>query len=106
MEPFAVFIGDGSRVFREKIRMGMQEIVNDMLHPIALYGEISSCTISLQVSDFLLPRKFLQTFWNNFQALLSVEVNAVLKVLVFEQFCNVWTNENSFFQLGLPYFGK
>jgi hypothetical protein len=47
MEPFTMFIRDSSHVFREKkVQMEMQKI-NDMLHTIALYDEISSCTISL-----------------------------------------------------------
>ena len=43
-----------------------------LLHPIALYNEISSCTFSLQFSALLLPRKSLQMFSNASPALLSV----------------------------------
>jgi hypothetical protein len=50
-----------------------------MLNPTALHDEISSCTISLQFSALSLPRKFLQTFSNAFQALFSVEFKFVLK---------------------------
>jgi hypothetical protein len=43
-----MFIGDGSHVYRENIQMGMQKIkFNDMIHPIALYDETGSCTMSL-----------------------------------------------------------
>jgi len=50
-----------------------------MLHPIPLCNEIGSCTIALQFSSFSLPRKFLQAFSDAFQALLSVELNFLLK---------------------------
>jgi len=50
-----------------------------LLHPIALYNEIRSCTFSLQFSAFLLPRKSLQMFSNASPALLSVAFYFVLK---------------------------
>jgi hypothetical protein len=51
-----------------------------MLHPVALYDEISSCTLSLLFSAFLLPRKCLQTFSNVSQALLSIAFNFELRL--------------------------
>jgi len=64
-------------MFSEKNSNGIT--FNDMLHPITLSGEISSCTISVQFSALSLPRNFLQTFSISFQALLSVAFNFVLK---------------------------
>jgi hypothetical protein len=52
IEPFAMFIGDGSHVFR-KIPKGNAE--NEV--SVALYDEISSCRISPQFMAFSSPRK-------------------------------------------------
>jgi len=80
MEPCAMFIKDCSNVCRKKIQLESKEwSFNDILHPIALYNEISSCTFSLQISTFLLPRKTLQIFSNASQALLYVACYFVLK---------------------------
>ena len=46
--------------------------------PLVLYDEISSCTNSMYVSAFTLPRKSLQAFSNAFQA-LSVKFIFLLK---------------------------
>jgi len=47
-----------------------------------------------------------QTFANAVQPLLSVEFNFVLKSWSLDWLFNLWTIENSFFHLGLNYFGK
>ena len=67
METFVMLIGKGFNVFRKKIKKECRKwSFNDMLQPVALYGEIRSRTISLQFSAFSLPRNFLQTFSNAF----------------------------------------
>ena len=76
----------------------------DMLYLIVVYGEISSCTISVSFSAYSLPRKFLQTFSNVFQALLWIEFNFVLKSAAIS-WCHLRTNQN-YFYLGVTYFGK
>ena len=64
----------------EKNQMWMQKMkFQPYVTPLALCDKISSCTISIYFSAFTLPRKFLQTFSNAFQALLSVKFNFSLK---------------------------
>ena len=63
MEPFAMFIGDGSHVFREKVRIGMQEIKCQWhATPQSTVCWISSCTISLQFTSFLLQTSTKRLF--------------------------------------------
>jgi hypothetical protein len=64
MEAFAMFAGDGFQDFRKKIIQNgnAENEVCVMLHPKALYDEISSCKISLWFSAFSLPRTFQQKF--------------------------------------------
>jgi hypothetical protein len=51
MEPLAMFIRDGSHVFRKK-KIQMEKQKMKFQYPIALYDEISSCTMSLLFSTF------------------------------------------------------
>jgi len=67
-----------------------------MLHTTALYVEIISCIISLLFSTLLLPRKFLHTF-RCLSGSSFCRIQVCTKVLVFEQFFNLLTNEYSFF---------
>jgi len=76
-----------------------------MLHTTALHVEISSCIISLLFSTFSLPRKFLHTI-KCLSGSSFCRIQVRTKVLVFEQLFNLWTDKNSFFQLGLTYLGK
>jgi hypothetical protein len=77
---FDMFILDGSRVFRKKFKWERRTwSSSDMLHRMAPYDEIRSCTISLKFSAFSWRRKFLQTFYDAYRRLLSVEVDFVLK---------------------------
>lgn len=76
MEPFAMSIADGSHVSGKKIQMGMQRTKFQRL--VTPHDEISSLKISLSFFTILLPRKFLQTFSNAFQALIFVAFNYVL----------------------------
>ena len=76
MEPFAISIGDGSHVSGKKSKWACRErSFNDMLHPMI---KLAPTKFHYQFPVFLLPRKFLQSFSNAFQALIFVAFNYVL----------------------------
>jgi hypothetical protein len=56
-----------------------RESSNDQLHSIALHAGIRPSTILLLFSAFSLPREYLLTFSNVFQALISLYFHPVLK---------------------------
>jgi hypothetical protein len=81
IEHLARFIGDSSHVFRGKINPNgnAENDVSMTSYTLKHCGEISSCTISVQFFTCLLLTKFLQMFSYAFQALISVELNFVIK---------------------------
>jgi len=76
-----MFFGEGPHIFREKKSKSESRKLNfnDMLHPLPVYGEISSFTTSLSFSFFSLLKEFLQAPSGNFEALISVEFNFILQ---------------------------
>ena len=82
MEPFAMFIGDGSITFRKESKRECRKYsFSDMLHQQqALFDENICYKISLQFPAFSCPIKCVQAFPNSFQALLSVEFNFILSL--------------------------
>ena len=80
MEHFITFIGDGCHAFQyKKIQIGMQKI---KFQRRATFHNSVRWNYFLHNFTAILRFfiKFLQTFANTFEALLSVEVNFVLKV--------------------------